>query len=266
MPGHPADRGDRRAAVGDAELGQPLAGGEDRVEVHRRLPHAHEDDVVDRFAAAEVQRLVEDLIGAEVAAELHLAGGAEGAGQRAARLRGEADRATAVAEAHQHRLDRAPVGGVEERLDGAVVGLRLGLQRERRERHRRGEPLAQRRRQVGHLLVGPRARAPPTPRPGRRGRRARRRRRACSRAGRDPSAECTGAGRAVGASRFESRMSEPSRSSREVQGPARGPGAAADPQSRGTRARRSCSPRLASRRWRRRAAARRRRWAGWTGR
>ena len=140
--------------MGDAEVGQPLAGGEHVVDVHRRLPHPHEDDVVDRFDAAEVQRLVEDLVGAEVAAELHLPGGAEGAGERAARLRGDADRAAPVAVAHQHRLDRPAVGGVEERLDGAVVGFRLGLDRERRERHLRGQPLAQRRRQVGHLLVG----------------------------------------------------------------------------------------------------------------
>ena len=109
--------------------GSAFAGGEHVVDVHRRLPHAHEDDVVDRFDAAEVERLVEDLVGGEVAAELHLAGRAEGAGQRAARLRGDADRAPAVAVAHQHRLDRAPVGGVEERLHGAVVGARLGLGR-----------------------------------------------------------------------------------------------------------------------------------------
>ena len=31
------------------------------VEVHHRLAHAHEDDVVDRLDAAEVERLVEDL-------------------------------------------------------------------------------------------------------------------------------------------------------------------------------------------------------------
>ena len=194
MPGHPADGGDRGAAVGDAEVGQQLAGGEHGVEVHRRLPHAHEDDVVDRLDAAEVQRLVEDLVGAEVAAELHLAGGAEGAGQRAARLRGEADRAAAVAVAHQHRLERAPVGGVEERLDGAVVGLRLGLEAERRERHRGREPLAQRRRQVGHLLVGARRRARPTPRPGRRGRRARRPRRGCCASSSRSIAASVGAG------------------------------------------------------------------------
>ena len=43
------------------------------VEVHHRLAHAHEDDVVDGLDAAEVQRLVEDLAGGQVAAELHRA-------------------------------------------------------------------------------------------------------------------------------------------------------------------------------------------------
>ena len=170
--------------------GSALAGGEDGVDVHRRLPHAHEDDVVDRLQAAEVERLVEDLVGAQVAAELHLAGGAEGAGQRAAGLRGEADRAAPVAVAHQHRLDRPPVAGVEERLDRAVVGLRLGLEAQGRERHGGGEALAQRRGQIRHLLVGARRRAPPTPRPGRRGSRARRPRRGRSESARGPSGEC----------------------------------------------------------------------------
>ena len=59
--------------------------------------------------AAEVQRLVEDLRGGQVAAEAHLTGGAERAGQRAARLRGQAQRPAAVAIAHQHRLHRAAV-------------------------------------------------------------------------------------------------------------------------------------------------------------
>ena len=169
--------------------GSALAGGEDRVDVHRRLPHPHEDDVVDRFDAAEVERLVEDLVGAEVAAELHLAGGAEGAGQRAARLRGEADRAPPVAVAHQHRLDRPAVGGVEERLDRAVVGLRLGLDGQRRERHRRRRAA---RAAPPAGSSSPRRSAPrarPTPRPGRRGRRARRPRRGLWRAARGPRLE-----------------------------------------------------------------------------
>ena len=86
-----------------------------------RLAHAHEHGVVHRLDAAEVERLVEDLGGGEVAAELHRAGGAEGAGERAARLARQAERAAAVAVAHQHRLDRAAVGGAEERLLGAVA-------------------------------------------------------------------------------------------------------------------------------------------------
>ena len=60
-PRQPADGRDRRAAVGDAEVGQPARGGEHVVEVHHRLAHAHEHRVVDVLDAAEVQRLVEDL-------------------------------------------------------------------------------------------------------------------------------------------------------------------------------------------------------------
>ena len=134
--GDPADRRDRGAAVRDADVGQPPAGGEHVVEVHHRLAHAHEDGVVDGLDAAEVQRLVEDLRRRQVAAELHRARRAERAGQRAARLRGQAQRAAAVAIAHQTGLDRAPVGGVEERLDGAVAGVRLVDDRQRRVRHR----------------------------------------------------------------------------------------------------------------------------------
>ena len=101
------------------------------VEVHHRLAHPHEHQVVDRLDAAEVQDLVEDLRGGQVAAELHRAGRAERARQRAARLRGDADRAAAVAVAHQHRLDGAAVVGVEQRLDRAVARVRLVQQRQR---------------------------------------------------------------------------------------------------------------------------------------
>ena len=44
--GLPADRGDRRAAVGDPDVGQPPRAGEHVVEVHHRLAHAHVDQVV----------------------------------------------------------------------------------------------------------------------------------------------------------------------------------------------------------------------------
>ena len=55
--------------MGDAEVGQALGGGEHVVEVHHRLAHAHEDDVVDVLDPAEVERLVEDLRGGQVAPE-----------------------------------------------------------------------------------------------------------------------------------------------------------------------------------------------------
>ena len=55
----------------DAEVRQAPRGLEHRVEVQHRLAHAHEDEVVDRLDAAEVERLVEDLARGQVAAELH---------------------------------------------------------------------------------------------------------------------------------------------------------------------------------------------------
>ena len=143
--------------------GSRRAAREHVVEVHHRLAHAHEHEVVDGLDAAEVQHLVEDLARGQVAAELHRAGGAERAGQRAAGLRGDADRAAAVAVAHQHGLDGAAVVGVEERLDGAVGAVRLVDELERGERHLGGQPLAQRGGQVGHLVVAARAVGRPAP-------------------------------------------------------------------------------------------------------
>ena len=133
--------------------GSRRAASEHVVEVHQRLAHAHEHEVVDRLDAAEVQDLVEDLGRGQVAAELHLPGGAERARERAAGLRGDADRAAAVAVAHQDGLDGAAVVGVEERLDGAVGGVRLADELERGERDLGGQRRAQRGRQVGHLVV-----------------------------------------------------------------------------------------------------------------
>ena len=132
----------------------------------------------DRLEPPEVQHLVEDLGRLQVAAELHRARGAERAGERAARLRRDADRAAAVAVAHQHRLDRMPVGGAEERLHGAVRGLAprprpRGSRRERRPRARRAARAA-----GSSSRRSRRRRAQPTPTPGGRGRRARRGRRA----------------------------------------------------------------------------------------
>ena len=153
--------------------GQLARRGEHVVEVHHRLAHAHEHEVVDRLDAAEVQHLVEDLGRGQVAAELHRAGGAERARERAAGLRGDADRAAAVAVAHQHGLDGAAVVRVEERLDRAVGGVRLADQL---QRARTGPPRPAARAARPGDRSSPRSRArrwPPSARPAARGTRAR---------------------------------------------------------------------------------------------
>ena len=122
-----------------ADLGQPARGREHVLDVHQRLAHAHEHEVVDRLDAAEVQHLVEDLRGVQVAAEAHRPGRAEGARQRAAGLRGDADRAAPVAVAHQHRLHGPAVGRVEERLDGPIA-RRAPRRRARASRTARARP------------------------------------------------------------------------------------------------------------------------------
>ena len=132
-------------AVRDTEVGEALASGEDGVEVEHRLAHAHEHAVRERRAAveaAEVERLVDDLRRCEVAREAHATGRAKRAVERAAGLRGDAQRAPPVAVAHQHRLDRMAVLGAEERLDRAVAARAILHNGERRERHVAGESLA----------------------------------------------------------------------------------------------------------------------------
>jgi hypothetical protein len=151
--GEPADRRDRGAAVCDPEVRETTCRGEDGVEVQHRLAHPHEDAVVDRLRAPEVEGLVEDFGARQVAAKGHLAGRAERPGERATRLRGDADRASPVAIAHQHRLDGFAVRGAEERLDGAVARLRLALDSQGRERDPRGEGGAQVGGNVRHLVV-----------------------------------------------------------------------------------------------------------------
>ena len=131
----------------DPDLGQPARCLEDGVDVQERLAHSHEDAVVDGLEPPEVERLVEDLGRGQVAAEPHLPRRAEGARERAARLRREADGAASVAVAHQHGFDGMTVCGAEERLDGAVARLRFLDERQRRERHLVGERLAEPERQ-----------------------------------------------------------------------------------------------------------------------
>ena len=154
-----------RAAVRDAEVGQAPARAEDGVEVHHRLAHAHEDRVVDsssmRRKCSAWSRISEAV---RLRPNFIEPGRAERAGQRAARLRRQAQRAPAVAVAHEHGLDGPPVGGVKERLVRPVAGDRLVGERQRRERHLVVQARAQRGRHVGHRLVAARAARGPRPR------------------------------------------------------------------------------------------------------
>ena len=149
----PADGRDRRPPVCDPEVRQAPSRREDVVEVQHRLAHPHEDTVVDGLDPPEMQRLVEDLGGGQVPAEAHRARRAERAGQRAARLRGDADRAAPVAIAHEHRLHGVAVLRAEERLDRAVARFGLCGRLEGRERHLLGQRDSQRKRDVAHLVV-----------------------------------------------------------------------------------------------------------------
>ena len=108
--------------------------------------------------------------------------------ERAARLRREAHRATAVAIAHEHGLDRMPVRRVEQRLDGAVTRFALGHELERRERDRLGERCSERLRQRRHVVVRRRRLSQSIPTPVARDTRARRARSGSLRAARDPCA------------------------------------------------------------------------------
>ncbi len=161
--GHPADGRDRGAPVRDPNVREPQRRIPHLVEVEERLAHPHEDEVVDRLEPPKVQHLIEDLGRFQIPAETHRTRRAERARKGAAGLRRDADRAAAVAVAHQHRLDRMPVGGAEERLHRAVRGLRFGLDGERRERNRAGEVVAKGTRQVRHLCVAENATRRPLP-------------------------------------------------------------------------------------------------------
>ena len=158
--GYPPGRRDRDLARTQAEAGRVVegaAGREHRVVVQERLAHAHHHHVGHPLALLAQHRrqhrhLLRDLAGGQVAAKAHAAGGAEGACQRAARLRRDADGAP-VAMAHRDRLDREAVTGGEAQLDGAVGGP-LRLDRfQLAQRLRIGETAPESGRQRGQLLV-----------------------------------------------------------------------------------------------------------------
>ena len=97
-------------------------------------------------------RLLLDLVRCQVAAEGELAGGTEGTPDGAARLRGDAQRAS-LRVAHHDRLHRVPAVELVKRLCGQAavrVGARHGLER---AQTKRGLELgAQRSRHVAHLV------------------------------------------------------------------------------------------------------------------
>jgi hypothetical protein len=94
------------------------------VVVMERLALPHEDDVAHAHAgrALGTRLRLGDLARGQVALQPHLRGGAEGAAERAPRLRREAQ-GQGVAVAHEHDLDAPTVGHrAKEVLAGTVLG------------------------------------------------------------------------------------------------------------------------------------------------
>ena len=157
-----ADAGDyargRDRYVADAEVAQLRVvqhpdGLEHRLRVEERLAHAHVDDVV--YLAADFLfnsgDLSRYLSNAEVAHEAREPRRAEGALQRAADLRRNAG-GQPVALLHQHGLDGLAVAQPPEELARAVRGPLLARELRESEVELLRELLAQRLRQVRHLL------------------------------------------------------------------------------------------------------------------
>src|SRR5207249_806554 len=94
--GNDSGRGDgdgARADAGARGMAEDACRADDLVVIEERLAHPHEDRASHRPVrlAAHREHLPDDLGGVEVAAEAELTGGAESAGERAARLGRDAD-------------------------------------------------------------------------------------------------------------------------------------------------------------------------------
>ena len=104
----------------------------DAIDVRERLAHALEHDAVDRARPGAERRahephLLDDLPDLEVAREPEAAGGAERAGERAARLRADARaEAPRALERDAHRLDDVAVARGQRELDEGVDGAAAG--------------------------------------------------------------------------------------------------------------------------------------------
>eukprot|EP00964_Phaeocystis_antarctica_P157434 scaffold127594_cov69-Phaeocystis_antarctica.AAC.7 len=126
-----AHRRDGHVPRADAKRADNSRGGlEDVVIVSEGLSHAHEHHVAQPLAlarqlAGEGCGLLEDLVGAQVTFEAHLAGRAERAAHRAAHLRRDARCAPVIRIRHQHRLNELPVVQTQQTLSRAVTRLLL---------------------------------------------------------------------------------------------------------------------------------------------
>ena len=139
----------------------------DVVVVEQRLAHAHQHDVGEQALAARRrplavgvarhQDLADDLAGGQIAHQALRAGVAERAGQRAADLRGEAERA-AILLGDEHGLRLVAVGEAQQPLARAVVGALLQADAGPLEREALREPLAQAR--ATAMVMAAKSRAP----------------------------------------------------------------------------------------------------------
>ena len=133
--------------------------GEDRLAVGERFPHSHEHDVCDGTApvpggpAHRGAVLAGDLGRCQLAAEARPAGGAEAALERAAGLRRDAERETMPGGDQDALDDFAPVQR-PQMLDGAVAGLRDGVDGGLVEAEGIPQRVAFAERQVGHVAEG----------------------------------------------------------------------------------------------------------------
>ena len=151
--GKDADGGDGDA-VGRDEFGEDLDRPPHALDVEQRLAHAHEDDVqpLGRQAAvgADGQHLGHDLARREVAARAPVAGDAEGAGERAAGLAGDAE-GVAPLVGDVHGFDGGAVVQAEEIFARAVRRLVARGHRRQADAEALGETAPQLLREVGQV-------------------------------------------------------------------------------------------------------------------
>mmetsp|Transcript_70500 Transcript_70500/g.170688 ORF Transcript_70500/g.170688 Transcript_70500/m.170688 type:complete len:246 (-) Transcript_70500:1-738(-) len=164
-----ANRGHGNAAWCQAKpmwICQAADGRGDAGVILQRLPHAHEDNIAHRPYPAGMHKLLLDLARPEVPLQAHGSGGAEGAAEPAAHLRGDAEGVALAAPlglallrvlrlagvVDEHGLNLAAILQTDEQLDGAVDTRLVGLGHRRRQD---GKLLAQRLAQpvgyAGHL-------------------------------------------------------------------------------------------------------------------